>query len=156
MTVFTNSPKTMNVILRILYTSSIRSIAHCTSNTGINDHTSDYNIEFAIGRDDDIYYVGRTVSSSDKEQIALSRFLEKLKKKIRDRYRRGKFKTTDDVNVYIEERCIDFDCFPIQNSKSYQIVDRMLFSRDADYILHNFSKKTYDSTREPTNKKSKL
>jgi hypothetical protein len=95
--------------------------------------------DFAIGNGDDIYYLGETYSKNEDDKDIL-RFLDKLQTSVQKRIDKKKFETNDDITLYIQRKCIDNNCYPIENCKSYQYHDRMLYSENSKYIMCNFVK----------------
>ena len=109
--------------------------------TGENKDITDSSIikiDFGIGNTrNESCFIGKTLC---KTQNKIVDFLDDLEKLVKERVNKGKFKTNDDMAIYIQKKCIKNNCSPIENCKSYQFVDRMLFSDTAKYIMLNYTK----------------
>jgi methionine aminopeptidase len=51
--------------------------------------------------------------------------------------------TNDEVKTYIESKCTELGCFPVENTISYQHFDNKLSTDESKYIITNY-KKYYD------------
>ncbi len=125
-------------------------------------------IDMAIGRDDDFYYFGKTWSKNPEDKDIL-KFLSKLVHKIEKRVKADNdidreaelkrivglkefesdlnFINNDDLGVFIQQECIKNKCKTVENCKSYQYNNNMLFSDDSKYILTNYVKYFDDQDR---------
>ena len=111
-------------------------IGHCVKDIAITDD-SILKVDFAIGRGEDCYYFGKTYGGDE----SILNFLDGLKEAVTTRASRGKFESNDEMALYIQKKCIKARCYPVENCKSHQFNEGMLFSDDSKYVMLNYIKK---------------
>ena len=90
------------------------------------------------------YIVGDTLVVGDKTD-AHNKYLtvlEKLVKRVLKNMKAGN--VTDDVKIAVESYCAEHDCFPVENTMSFQQLDGELETEESKYMVLNF-KKYYDN-----------
>ena len=77
----------------------------------------------------------------ENKNIKYIEFLNKLQRDIVKIIKHGE--TNDEVKTYIESKCTELGCFPVENTISYQHFDNKLSTDESKYIITNY-KKYYD------------
>lgn len=90
-----------------------------------------------LAKGENVYhYYGNTFVFGEPEHF-IPAFLKNLEKKIKSKFKSTKEYTTDDVRIYIEEKCLENKVFPILNNSSFnQEMDGELY----EYINLNYRK----------------
>jgi hypothetical protein len=96
-------------------------------------------IDFAINKDDSIYFLGETYSKNPEDKEVL-KFLNTIQTKLVKKFEKKAFPTNDEVSLYIQRKCIENKYNLIENCKSYQYMDKLLYSDDSKYIICNYTK----------------
>lgn len=103
-------------------------------------------IELGVHIDNCVANLGRTIciserSERNKERSKLDciRLLEDLEKSIVEMIKDGE--TNDEVRIMVESKCTESNCFPVENTISYQHTDVL---SDAKYLMLNYQKR-YDT-----------
>lgn len=132
------------------------SLNNCVGNYTYENGNDEYNIikngdiikiELGVNIDGYIAVLGETLiyneksSEIDNENIKYIEFLDKLQKDIVKIIKHGEI--NDEVKTYIESKCTELECFPVENTISYQHVDGKLSTDNSKYIITNY-KKYYD------------
>ena len=71
-----------------------------------------------------------------KNSIKYITFLNKLKDDIVNMIEIGE--TNDEIRINIESKCIENDCFPLENTTSYQHLNDQLRTDESKYIILNY------------------
>lgn len=98
-------------------------------------------IEFGVNIDGCISIIGETIVVGEPENKMIA-FLQSLEKKVLKMMIPGN--VNDDVRTVVESLCTENDCFPVENTMSYQTQEKYLRTQESKYILLNFVK-YYDS-----------
>lgn len=139
------------------------SLNNCVGNYTYENQKNEYNIikqgdvvkiELGVNIDGYIAVLGETLIYSNEtnnetnnetfntENLKYIEFLDKLQKDIIKIIKHGEI--NDEVKIYVESKCTELDCFPVENTISYQHIDGKLSTDDSKYIITNY-KKYYDS-----------
>ncbi len=99
-------------------------------------------IEFAVNVDGLIVVKGETFVINDaecgKDDTKIIDFLDDLSQQIVDEIKHGV--TNDDIRMLIEAKCVENNCFPIENCISYQQQNGCLKGEESKYIVLNHTK----------------
>jgi methionine aminopeptidase len=131
------------------------SLNNCVGNYTYESQNDEYNIikngdvvkiELGVNIGGCIAMLGETIiyNENDKDEnknIKYIEFLNKLQKDIVKIIKHGE--TNDEVKTYIESKCTELGCFPVENTISYQHFDNKLSTDSSKYIITNY-KKYYD------------
>ena len=131
------------------------SLNNCVGNYTYESQNDEYNIikngdvvkiELGVNIGGCIAMLGETIiyNENDKDEnknIKYIEFLNKLQKDIVKIIKHGE--TNDEVKTYIESKCTELGCFPVENTISYQHFDNKLSTDESKYIITNY-KKYYD------------
>jgi len=144
------------------------SLNNCVGNYTYENRNDEYNIikngdvvkiELGVNIDGCIAVLGETIvydestnettendkdendKDENKENTKYIEFLNKLQKDIVKIIKHGEI--NDEVKMYIESKCTDLSCFPVENTISYQHFDGKLSTDSSKYIITNY-KKYYD------------
>lgn len=121
------------------------SLNNCVGNYVHDDSLPEYNtiqpgdvvkLELGVVVGGCIAVLGETIVNGEHGDYL--KMLEILKKKIVNLMSSGN--TNDDVTMSVESICTEYDCFPKENSTSYQQLDGHLQTQDSKYILFNHQK----------------
>jgi methionine aminopeptidase len=75
-----------------------------------------------------------------KNSIKYITFLNELKDEIVDMIKVGE--TNDEIRMYIESKCTENDCFPIENTTSYQHLNGQLRTDESKFIILNYKRES--------------
>lgn len=128
------------------------SLNNCVGNYTYENLNDEYNIiksgdvvkiELGVNIDGCIAILGETIvyNNKDDENIKYIEFLNKIQKDIVKIIKQGEI--NDEVKTYIESKCTELNCFPVENTISYQHFDGKLYTDESKYIITNY-KKYYD------------
>lgn len=137
------------------------SLNDCVGNYVYESNKDEYNtikkgdvikIELGVNIDGCIAILGETIIYSESESnekdnekqnenIKCIEFLNTLQKNIIKMIKPNE--TNDEIKTYIESKCTEMNCFPVENSISYQHLDGLLNTEESKYIILNY-KKYYD------------
>ena len=132
------------------------SLNNCVGNYIYENGSDEYNIikngdvvkiELGVNIDGCIAMLGETIiynendKDENKENTKYIEFLNKLQKDIVKIIKHGE--TNDEIKIYIESKCTESGCFPVENTISYQHFDSKLSTDSSKYIITNY-KKYYD------------
>lgn len=129
------------------------SLNNCVGNYTYESENNEYNIikngdiikiELGVNIDGYIAVLGETLiynNEINNENVKYIEFLDKLQKDIVKIIKHGEI--NDEVKTYIESKCTELECFPVENTISYQHVDGKLSTDESKYIIINY-KKYYD------------
>lgn len=126
------------------------SLNNCVGNYVYEKERTNYNvikkgdivkIEFGVNIDGCISIIGETIAVGEPENKIIA-FLHSLEKKVLKMMIPGN--VNDDVRTVVESLCTENDCFPVENTTSYQTHEKYLKTQESKYILLNFVK-YYDS-----------
>jgi methionine aminopeptidase len=136
------------------------SLNNCVSNYTYEQNNDEYNvikhgdvvkIELGVNIDNCIAILGETIiynenkkednEMEDNKNMKYIEFLNKLQKDIVKIIKHGE--TNDEIKTYIESKCTELECFPVENTISYQHFDGKLSTDESKYIITNY-KKYYD------------
>lgn len=93
-------------------------------------------IEFAIRLDDCVVHFGETlVVNNHPDHNNYIKFLDKLENYITSK----RYTTNDEIRQIVEAKCTEMDCFPVENSYSYQFDDEK-FKDELKYMVFNYTK----------------
>jgi len=128
------------------------SLNNCVGNYTCENFNDEYNIiksgdvvkiELGVNIDGCIAILGETIiyNNIDDENTKYIEFLNKIQKDIVKIIKHGEI--NDEVKTYIESKCTELNCFPVENTISYQHFDGKLYTDESKYIITNY-KKYYD------------
>jgi methionine aminopeptidase len=132
------------------------SLNNCVGNYTYENGNDEYNIikngdvvkiELGVNIDGCIAILGETIiynnenNESNNDDIKYIEFLNKLQKEIVKIIKHGEI--NDEVKTYIESKCTELECFPVENTISYQHFDGKLSTDESKYMITNY-KKYYD------------
>jgi methionine aminopeptidase len=126
------------------------SLNNCVGNYILENGQDDYNtikdgdivkIEVGVNIGGCIAVCGETINARKKTDKYV-KFLNTLQKGVVKRLK-GTDTINDDIKTYIERECTNNNCFPVENTFSYQHVNGHLKTADSKYIVLNH-KKYYD------------
>lgn len=129
------------------------SLNNCVGNYTYENLNDEYNIiksgdivkiELGVNIDGCIAILGETIvyNNIDDENTKYIEFLNTLQKDIVKIIKQGE--TNDEVKIHIESKCTELNCFPVENTISYQHFDGKLYTDSSKYIITNY-KKYYDN-----------
>lgn len=141
----------------IAFPTSI-SLNNCVGNYTYENENDEYNIikngdvikiELGVVIDGYIAVLGETLiynendtnETCNTENVKYIEFLDKLQKDLVKIIKHGEI--NDEVKTYIESKCTELECFPVENTISYQHDDGKLSTDNSKYIITNY-KKYYD------------
>ena len=75
-----------------------------------------------------------------KNNIKYISFLNELKNDIIDMIKVGE--TNDEIRIHIESKCTENDCFPLENTTSYQHLNGQLRTDESKYIILNYKRES--------------
>jgi len=122
------------------------SLNNCVGNYVYEEGRTEYNtirsgdvvkIEFGVNIDGYIALLGETIVVGDPEN-KMTAFLRSLEKKVLQMMIPGN--VNDDVRTVVESLCTENECFPVENTLSYQAQERFLKTQESKYIVLNFTK----------------
>lgn len=101
-------------------------------------------IQLGVNVNNCIVHVGETICYKEKNQEheKYLLLLNELENKIKKTMISGNI--NDDIKILIESECTKYDCFPVENTISYQHLDGQEFTDESKYIITNY-KKYYDN-----------
>jgi methionine aminopeptidase len=92
------------------------------------------NINGSINITGDSFFVNK----ENKEHLEIFKMLNKLENKITKLANVNS--TNDDIKMLIESYCTNYDCFPVENTISYQHLLEHIQTDESKYIITNFEK----------------
>jgi methionyl aminopeptidase len=97
-------------------------------------------IELGVNINGSIVVYGNSFYLNDDESdnVKYIKLLDKLESKIIKNLNIDS--TNDDIKILVESYCTKYDCFPVENTFSYQHLDENLYKEDSKYIVFNHQK----------------
>lgn len=103
-------------------------------------------IEMGVNIDGCMVHFGETICANGQSDSCIS-FLDSLEKALCKIVKGGGEMTNDDVREFIEAKCTEAGCFPVENTFSYQQLDGQHKTEESKWIVLNH-KKYWDDNDE--------